>query len=836
MPQRPGKNQKRLPLLPLSGEVLLPQGTLTLPGFSDWPGALRKQARAGNLHVLVVPSPAGGQIELSRPRRESRLIAWPRIGVEAVVGELVTLPNGDLGAVVRGLERRRIGVSSRVSSNLFALVSPMRDKACRTPKPLIRAVHLAAERVARLKAGADPTRAESLSVSSVRPRRGEPRQFSFAALAESEQAEALSFFAASLLQLPFADKVFLLNSTDLVKRLRFLLKALAQEAELLSMATAIKDAAEHAVDEGQRRHLLKEQIRRLQAELDEGLGDELEKLKNDLATLELPGIVRDVVARELGRMDMMPPGSPDYMVAHSYLTWIQELPWGPGSNLKTPNMRTARRHLSKHHFGLLGVKERILEYLAVMRRQRQAQGEILLLVGPPGVGKSSLARQIASALGRPFAAVALGGVKDEAEVRGHRRTYVGSMPGKIIHALRQTKSNAPVILLDEIDKVGFDHGRGAVANALLEVLDYTQNHRFTDHYMAIPYDLSRVVFIATANSVQGLQSPLLDRMEVVDLASYTEQEKLKIAQKHLLPELRREFGLRPRQLQLNELTLLHIIRAYTREAGVRELRRCLAALGRKTVKMLAEGRRLGTLNVGSLASFLGPPKFLDEPSDARLSPGVALGLAYTEIGGDILYIESARLPSGGKAELTLTGSLGKVMKESAYAALAYLRSLAYASPHLLPFDVNVIADSHIHLHLPQGATPKDGPSAGLAIICAVASLLGRKSLPSGLAMSGEITLRGQVLPIGGLKEKLLAAHRYGKTRVIIPAGNQQDLAHLPKDVRRGLEIIPVERVAEALAVAGLTSVNSAHSRPVASIAALRTRGEPSRGLKRKAGR
>jgi ATP-dependent Lon protease len=663
-------------------------------------------------------------------------------------------------------------------------------------RPLRRTTRLEASLRALRKQALLLAEADPQAFAEVRPQ-----------LVRATDPAQIAFLVAPHLTMSFEERVALLGGTDAAARTKQLLPVLARELELQRISLDIKAQVTTGLDESQRRTYLQEQVRVLRRELGEidGEADELDVLDEDLERLELPEAVRDAVDRELARMAMMSPGSSEYMVSHSYLTWIKDLPWGHGELPEPPPMATARRLMAGAHYGLEPVKERILEYLAVMRHRGQSRGEILLLCGPPGVGKTSLARQVAAALGRPFVSVSLGGVKDEAEIRGHRRTYVGSLPGKLIQALKQVKSNAPVILLDEIDKVGLDQGRSSLSSALLEVLDFEQNRHFVDHYLGVPYDLSNVVFIATANSTAPIPRPLLDRLELVELSSYTEHEKIAIASRHLLPAIRKDLALTKAQLDPSARALTALVRQYTREAGVRQLKRELTALGRKAVKAMLEGRAPVRVTPESLPKLLGQPRFLEEPNDLRLAAGVAIGLAYTSVGGDILYIETnTTLGGDGKgARLSLTGSLGKVMRESAHAALSYLTALVHAKPDALAIPHERLMRSHIHLHLPDGATPKDGPSAGVAIMCAIASLLMGRPLSAKLAMTGEITLRGQVLAIGGLKEKLLAAHRYGKTTIIIPAANQHELAALPKEILRELEIHPVRTMEEALLHAGL---------------------------------
>lgn len=774
--------QATLPVLPLAGAVLFPGEVMVVSGLDELSDQDQRRARAGRLKVAALAVAADD----GRPLEERLL----RIGVVARVGPLRRLPTGETGAELRGEARIRVARVTGRGGRLRAEVTAfdLRPGAgSLKASAFFHALKVAALRLAQLT----PTTTE------------EQRQGLAAARGPAELVDRVVPF----LSLTFDERKAVLLETEAAAALNRLVRLAGREEKLHRISHAIRDKATAALTEHERRTFLREQVRVMQRELGDGEGgpasDELDELAETLSDKRLPDEAREAAERELSRMALMAPGSPEYMVSHTYLTCMRDLPWGTGSKAPLPSLAVARRTLSRHHFGLAAVKERVLEYLAVMRHKGVARGNVLLLTGAPGVGKSSMAREIARALGRPFVSISLGGIRDEAEIRGHRRTYIGSMPGKIISAIRQAKSDAPVVLLDEIDKIGLDHGRSSVASALLEVLDYGLNRAFTDHYLGVPYDLSHVVFIATANGTDGIPAPLLDRMEHVELASYTDHEKVEIARRHLVPSAADELGLKG--FRLDDGIVSAIIRQYTREAGVRQLKRAILTMGRKLVLAAQDGKRPGLLTPAGLPKLLGPVRYMDEPNDARLAPGVALGLAYTAVGGDILYIETSISPAtDGRGRLVVTGSLGKVMKESAQAAWAYLTGLAHMQPDALAFDAKLFATSHIHLHVPSGAVPKDGPSAGLAIVLALASLLTGRPLSAKLAVTGEISLRGQVLPIGGLREKLLAAHRYGKTRVLIPLANVPDLEQIPKSALRDMEVLPVSSLAEALSFAGLS--------------------------------
>jgi ATP-dependent Lon protease len=605
------------------------------------------------------------------------------------------------------------------------------------------------------------------------------------------------------LNLGLEERQALLETADVKERLTRLLPMLNREQEVLTLSSKIQTEVATSISKTQRDFFLREQMRAIQRELgesDPNMG-EVRSLRERIEQAELPPEAKQVATQELDRLQQMPPAAAEYSVTRNYIDWILSLPW----TKETPDkldMAEAEKILNEQHFGLTKVKDRLLEFLAVIKRRKQIKGPILCLVGPPGVGKTSLGRSVADALGRKFARIALGGMRDEAEIRGHRRTYVGALPGRIIQTLRRVESRNPVILLDELDKVGADF-RGDPASALLEVLDPAQNNTFTDHYLDIPFDLSRVLFLTTANWLDPIHPALRDRLEVIELPSYTESEKLQIAKRYLVPRQLEEHGLSKSDVRLPDTTLRRIIHDYTREAGVRQLEREIAALTRKATRRIVSangggnGSSNGTLILKPelLPEYLGPARFFAETAETIKEYGIATGLAWTPVGGEILFIEATRMP--GKGALLLTGSLGEVMKESAQTALSYLRSQSA----LLNIDASDYSKHDIHIHVPSGATPKDGPSAGVAVVAALASLLSKRRVRSDVAMTGEISLRGRVLRVGGIKEKVLAASRFGIKQVILPDQNRSDWSEVPAEVREKMKAHFIKHISELLPLA-----------------------------------
>jgi len=602
---------------------------------------------------------------------------------------------------------------------------------------------------------------------------------------------------ASALELPPEKAMTVLATADVIERLRLVTSLVGEALAVREVRQKIDDEVRKELNKNQREAVLREQLRAIKRELGEEGSDAADSLRDRLAKADLPDEVRTVADRELKRLEGMNSAQAEANVIRTYLEWIAELPWNTRVEVKD-DIEAVQNKLDADHFGLKDPKQRILEHLAVIKVAKNPRGTILCLVGPPGVGKTSLGQSIADATGRPFVRIALGGVRDEAEVRGHRRTYVGAMPGRIINALKKVKAKNPVMLLDEIDKLG-QWWNGSPESALLEVLDPEQNHTFTDHYMELPFDLSEVLFICTANSLENITGPLRDRLEIVEVSGYTHDEKLHIAKNHLVPRQLKDHGVHDGALVVTDDALTTVIREYTREAGVRQLNREIVRMCRGLALRIAKAPDTAHttfyITPDKLKELLGKSKFRDEIAERTGQPGVATGLAWTPVGGDILFIETSLMT--GKGQTQITGKLGEVMTESARAALSYVRS--HASQ--LGIDPGFFETKDLHIHVPAGAVPKDGPSAGVTIFTAIASLLTNRNVRADTAMTGEATLRGRVLPVGGIKEKVLAAHRAGVKRIILPAKNERDLEDVPVDTRGELEFVFVDDMSEVLAAA-----------------------------------
>ena len=615
-------------------------------------------------------------------------------------------------------------------------------------------------------------------------------------LTNIDQAGRLVDFVVSNLGVTFEEQQVALELTDVRERVTLASRYLSRELEMIDLANNIHKQVQQSMDKSQREYYLKEQLKTIRKELGEleGASEEIQEFRNRIRKAGMPKDVEKEARRELDRMAKIHPEAAEYTVSRTYLDWLCSMPWKKTTK-DNQDIGEVQRVLDEDHFGLEKVKERLLEYLAVRKLKPDTKGPILCFLGPPGVGKTSLGKSIARAIGRKFERVSLGGTRDESEIRGHRRTYIGAMPGRVIKALKKAGTRNPVLMLDELDKVGNDF-RGDPASALLEVLDPEQNREFTDHYMDVPVDLSQVMFIATANVIDTVPSALRDRLEVIELSGYIEEEKLRIARDYLIPKQLAEHGISPKHLTIDDSALQMIIRSYTSEAGVRNLEREIAALCRKVARKVAmDDTQLRSLTGEQLEDWLGPRRFFSDAAERMDVPGVAVGLAWTPVGGEILFIEASRMK--GKRGFKITGKLGEVMKESAEAAMTYLRANAEA----LDIDPSIFENWDFHVHIPQGAVPKDGPSAGVTLLTALTSLSSGRLVRGDVAMTGEITLRGKVLPVGGIKEKVLAARRAGISEVILPARNAKDLVDIPKELREGMTFHFVENVGDVLRIA-----------------------------------
>jgi ATP-dependent Lon protease len=701
------------------------------------------------------------------------------VGTAAIVHKLIKVPDGTLRILVQGVERIRL--EGRVQDDPYFVgeFEQMPDVAEETPEleALTRNVQMLYGRIVAL-------------VPYL------PAELELAA-ANVDDPSALSYLVASTLRLKTEEKQQLLEQAHVEARLRDLSRILNRELEVFELGTKIQSQVQSEMEKGQREFFLRQQMKAIQEELGEGDPEqaEIRELRERIETADLPEETRKAVDRELARLERLPAAAAEYGVIRTYIDWILSLPWSQTTedNLDLPH---ARQVLDEDHFDLEKVKDRIIEYLAVAKLRGDVSGSILCFVGPPGVGKTSLGHSIARALERKFTRISVGGVRDESEIRGHRRTYIGAMPGTIIRALRDTESRNPVFLIDEIDKMGSDF-RGDPASAMLEVLDPEQHSTFRDHYLDLPFDLSKVLFICTANQLETIPGPLLDRMDVIHLSGYTEDEKLGIAKRYLVPKQLEAHGLPVDQVSFTEGALRTVIREYTREAGVRNLERQIAALCRKAARRVAEGKAKGSTRIDErrTRSLLGPRRFSGEVRKRTEDPGVATGLAVTAVGGDVLFIEATAFP--GRGRLKVTGQLGEVMQESAEAALSWVRSHS----EQVGIDPEWFSEHDIHVHVPAGAVPKDGPSAGITMVTAIVSLVTGRPVSDDIAMTGEVTLTGQVLPIGGVREKVLAAQRAGVHTVVLPNENEPDLEDLPAETRKGLQFVLAEHVDEVLEAA-----------------------------------
>ncbi len=746
-----------LPVLPLRNSVLYP-GAL-MPLAVGRPKTLRLLNSVGTGGVIAIVSQRDKDIDDPAPED----LYW--VGTSARILKVLPEDEDTLHVVVQGLERIRCAEFVQTEPYIISRVdhSPVEDDDDLEVSALMRSLQQMATEVIELIPELPSGATELLN--------------------HIESPSRLAYMIMTHLAVPVEDKQEVLQEEDLKLVLRLTLKVLSGQLEVLRVSQRINSEVKGEMNKNQREFFLRQQLKAIRKELgeDEDEEDFVEQLRDRLLEADLPEDVQKVANKELNRLRSIQPTSPEYTVARTYLEWLADLPWNHVSE-DNHDIANARFILDRDHHGLDKVKKRILEFLAVSALKKDGKSPILCLVGPPGVGKTSLGRSVAEALGRKYQRIALGGVRDEAEIRGHRRTYIGAMPGKFIQSMKRAGARNPVMILDEVDKVGRDW-RGDPTSALLEVLDPEQNSMFMDHYLDVAFDLSRVMFIATANSVEGIPRPLLDRMEVIEVPSYTVREKHAIGRKHLIPKQLDEHGLAEEQCSLLDEALENVVVHYTREAGVRNLERKIAALFRGVAVGIVEGKWEGkVVDVEAVSDFLGPEIYMPDSAERTELPGIATGMAWTASGGDILFIEATMMPGSGK--LRLTGSLGDVMKESVELALSFLRSKAGQ----FGIEPQVFKDNDFHVHVPQGAIPKDGPSAGVTMLTALTSLILDKRVRGHLAMTGELTLRGMVLPVGGVKEKVLAAHRSGIEHVILPERNKKDMPDIPDDVRESLEI------------------------------------------------
>lgn len=798
MPRRSASEILDLPVLPLRDVVVFPH--MVIPLFVGRDKSMRalEQAMESDKRILLL---AQKSAETDDPGAGDLY----QIGTLAQVLQLLKLPDGTIKVLVEGVARMRVSRVGERDGSLYGQGEEIESEVAREPREL--------EAVARSLMG--------LFEQYVKTNRKLPPEL-LQTLSGIDEPSRLADTIAAHLGVRLSDKQRLLETVEVGERLELLVGFVDGEIDVQQMEKRIRGRVKSQMEKSQREYYLNEQMKAIQKELGE-LDDapgELDELARKIAEAGMPKVVETKAKAELNKLKQMSPMSAEAAVVRNYLDWLLGVPWKKRSKVRK-DLKVAQETLDADHYGLEKVKERILEYLAVQSRVKQMKGPILCLVGPPGVGKTSLGQSIAKATNRKFVRMALGGVRDEAEIRGHRRTYVGSMPGRIVQNLNKSGTKNPLFVLDEIDKMSMDF-RGDPSSALLEVLDPEQNHTFNDHYLEVDLDLSETMFIATSNSL-NIPGPLLDRMEVIRIPGYTEDEKLNIAQRYLVPKQLKANGLKPEELKIDESAVRDIVRYYTRESGVRNLERELAKICRKVVKEIAlkgpapakSKKKPKAVHVTSenLDKYQGVRRFDFGRAEEQNEVGLVTGLAWTEVGGDLLQIEVALVP--GKGALTLTGQLGDVMKESAAAAMSVVRARAQA----LGIDADFLQKHDIHLHVPDGATPKDGPSAGGAMVTALVSALTKVPVKADVAMTGEITLRGRVSAIGGLKEKLLAALRGGITTVIIPEENRKDLADIPANVTDGLKIVPVKWIDEVLDLAlerPLTPVPAAGGEAIAA--------------------
>lgn len=772
---------EKLPLLPVRDIVVFPY--MILPLFISQEKSIKslEEALARDRLIFLV-----SQKNVSSDE-EPTLKDLYRVGTVGLVMKMLRLPDGKIKILAQGLSKAVIKEVVQATPYIQVRIEHIKD-------PFITEITLETEALMR------SVREQLERIASYGKFISPDLMF---VLESIDEPGRLADLVASNLELPVEKAQEILEIFDPIERLRMVSDLLGKEVQVLAMQAKIQSQAREEMTKTQREYYLREQMRAIRSELGEvdERTKEFKELRQKIKKAKMPQEVEKEALKELERLDQMHPDSAEASIVRTYLDWLIEMPWSKS----TPNnldIKKAKKVLDEDHYNLEKVKERILEYLSVHKLKKKIKGPILCFIGPPGVGKTSLGKSIARALGRKFVRISLGGIRDEAEIRGHRRTYVGAMPGRIIQSIKQAGSNNPVFMMDEVDKIGVDF-RGDPASALLEVLDPEQNNAFSDHYLNVPFDLSQVMFITTGNVTDPIPSALKDRMEIIEIPGYTDLEKLKIARTYLLPRQMEENGIGPEYLEISDQAILQIISQYTQEAGLRNLERELAAICRKVAKKVAEGlssnkkdkKEKTRITARNLHQFLGPPQFLPDEGQERNEIGVATGLAWTEVGGEVLHVEASTTP--GKGSLILTGHLGEVMKESAQAAFTYARSKG-KTYRIRSEDLN---EKDVHIHVPAGAIPKDGPSAGITMAVSLLSALSGIPVRKDVAMTGEITLRGRVLPVGGLKEKALAALRANIKKVIIPYRNKKDLVELPSYVRKKMEFLPVQHMDEVLRIA-----------------------------------
>ncbi|MDX9757569.1 MAG: endopeptidase La [Bacteroidota bacterium] len=763
---------EQLPVLPLRNIVFFP-GQI-MPLFVGRPSSIRlvEEAHQAQRTVFVLTQ---RDSSVDVPHTDDLY----EIGTVVRVVKIYTMPDGSKSVVVQGMHRARFSRMISEEPYLVAEVDMLHELPVRADDVELSALVASVRQLLRKLEGLLPD--------------FNPEQLNL--IMNTQDVGHFAFLIAALLNLTVPEKQELLELLDTKALLNQLTVALTRVIQRQQLSQKIQADVQESINKAQREYFLREQLRAIKKELGEEKDQlEVDEMRRKIEETNMPDDIRAVLEKELSRLSVMSPAAAEYSVTRNYVDWLLEMPWmvATEDNLDIAHVR---EQLDADHSGLESVKKRVLEYLAVRKLKKDMRGPILCFVGPPGVGKTSLGRSIAEALGRKYVRLSLGGVRDEAEIRGHRRTYVGALPGRIIQNIKKAGSNNPVLVLDEIDKVGMDF-RGDPTSALLEVLDPEQNVNFSDHYLEVPFDLSRVLFIATANTLDTIQPALRDRMEIIEIPSYILDEKVRIARRHLLPKQLREHGIEETQLVMDDAVIHTIVERYTREAGVRNLERKLADVCRGVARQIAEGERtMVTVGTEELAQYISSRKYYPEAAERICRPGIATGLAWTPVGGDILFIEATKMK--GKGRLTITGQVRDVMKESVQAAMSYIAANATE----IGVDPDFRENLDIHVHVPAGGVPKDGPSAGVTMLAALTSLLTDRVVRNDLAMTGEITLRGQVLPIGGVKEKVLAAHRAGITQVLLPKRNADDLGEIPETVRKEITFHLVEEMREVLEIA-----------------------------------